>query len=102
MLGRKRTEPARNGATLLDVIERLVHQVGELAKSVDELSARVSALEARYVGLKMGVAKSKAGGDEIVGTLQEAVLAIERHNSEVKELLLVVLDRLDRLVGAKE
>jgi len=102
MFGRKRDDKRRNGAILLDVIERLVHQVDELTHSVAELSARVSALEAKYAGLSMGVAKNKAECDEVVGTLQEAMLAVERHNAEVKELLLAILDRLDKLVESKE
>ena len=102
MLGRKRDDKQRNGPTLLDVVERLAYQVDELTHSVAELSARVSALEARYTGLSMGVAENKAEGGEITGELREALLAVERHNAEVKELLLAVLDRLDKLVEAKE
>jgi len=102
MLGRKRTEPARKGATLLDVIERRAYQVDELAKSVDELSARVSVLEAKYTGLSMGVAENKANNDNLSRALAEAAQAIGRHNAEVKELLLAVLDRLDKLAEAKE
>lgn len=103
MLGRKRDdEPQRTGLTLLDVVERLAYRVDELTHSVTELSARVSALEAKHAGLSMGVAKNKANNDNLSEALAEVVQAVEKHNAEVKELLLAVLDRLDKLVEAEE